>query len=491
MNPAQPPGGQWGPWQPVHYGDWPGGRPPKPPKPPMRRWLRVLLTLLIVPVVLVVVIVIAVALLPDFEMGGKHVDIPPVSYPGTPEAPGPLLASLREKPVPGWSVDLRELHPEAGSAYIEYLGATGEHAFFVSETFSRSKDPLVRHGWLLGLDVTTGRQLFPAVPTGDVDSQCYRNGPHRVLCLSKREQGTPGYRYENYVIDADSGRVLNHGPTELVPRFSGGGPWEVQQVGDYAVIAREGDGIHGIGDDGRPSWFSAGTGRVNIAVGGFATVDSGSGHYTVLSLADGTVAAPGEGVPYLYADGFAVNERSKHTETVRFYDRSGAQIGEYRLPKGASAYLGSDGLLPWLTFNLYQDDETQLIFDARGVPMVAVRAGAGAQPSKLIGANVYVEPAGSSDAPTAVWPKYSLRTGERVSACAGLPLSDYIGSDGTVVLGRLRTDAASGPAIAVDTNTCTTLWQIDEPSPMWAIGSTLVTAPMHGTTISALVPPAR
>lgn len=99
----------------------------------------------------------------------------------------------------------------------------------------------------------------------------------------------------------------------------------------------------------------------------------------------------------------------------------------------------------------------------------------------------------SSGDRAAVSEKFDLRTGNRVSSCTGLPLGErtFVGSDGTVVVGRqtsAHVDEDEAPTVAVDSNTCAVLWKIPEPISMWAIGATLVQALPGSAELTSLVP---
>lgn len=109
---------------------------------------------------------------------------------------------------------------------------------------------------------------------------------------------------------------------------------------------------------------------------------------------------------------------------------------------------------------------------------------------RIVGESVYTRGTFTDiDNANAVWEKFALKTGDHVSSCTGAPLEDgaFVGSDGTLAVGRLDDKA---PIIAVDTNTCEVVWQIESPAPTWMIGSTLVQAKRDTYEIASLVPPA-
>ena len=134
-------------------------------------------------------------------------------------------------------------------------------------------------------------------------------------------------------------------------------------------------------------------------------------------------------------------------------------------------------------------DDAQLVLDNHGTPMSVVKT-ENAVETRFIGEHLFVNHDLGVHGRDVVWKKFALTTGDKVSECSAVPLGrmDFIGSDGTVVIGRFERE---GPLMAVDTNTCETLWQIADPPQMWAIGSTLVQLLPQSAEFTALVPPTR
>ncbi|MBS9534127.1 hypothetical protein KIH27_11075 [Mycobacterium sp. M1] len=468
MYPGVPPGG------------YPGWGPPPGPTPSARsgpRWYWIVGSV-------VVALAVVVAGARAFGSFFGAVDIPPVSYPGKPGVAGQqLLPSMRTKPVTGWTIDINALLPEPGkpgAQFTEYVGSVGDKAYFVLEDLTRATDR-----WLLGVDVVHGRPLFTPVQIGAGLSTCLTNGPDRVICLSETDSRNG---YEIFVVDADAGRIITNAPTDLKPSIRDESDLTVEQLGAYAVAIGYHGGTHGIGDDGKPTWFVEGDDRPSSISPEFAVTQAKGGPTTVFSTADGTVAAtvPGHVTPY--SGGFLVTD-PEHLQGFRFYDERGRVVGQYQPPKGAIAIEESNGKLPWLSFRHGGRGETQLIFDGRGTPMVIVQVEMSPNASRFLGANLFIGNRSARDDPAGVWDKFDLKTGARVSSCPGLPLGHrFVGSDGAVVIGQFADQSSSAPLVAVDSDTCAVLWQIDKPPPMWAVGATLVAAPSGTGTLVSLVP---
>ncbi len=424
------------------------------------------------------------------------VELDPVSYPGKVGVPGQtLLSSLQPQPVPGWRVDLNKLLPEPVRLNPEYIGHDGNRAYFTVEYLVRTKG--LRKTAVLGIDVSNGTTLFPPVEIPDARSaDCFLNGPRRLVCVNDLLSDD---RDDVWVVDSDAGAIIAHVPTGLRPQQEGGGALEIKQVGNYAVVFEKGVGVHGIGDQGQLTWSVAGDGELlsrfdqsrfpgDPPATVVATMNA-DGPETVFSVVDGAVLARGvDGRVEPVIGGFMVDERrgGRGPQVFGFFDEHGAQVGEYRPPRGASAVPTGEGELPVLAINL---DDAQLVLDNHGTPMSVVKT-ENAVETRFIGEHLFVNHDLGVHGRDVVWKKFALTTGDQVSECSAVPLGwmDFIGSDGTVVIGRFERE---GPLMAVDTNTCETLWQIADPPQMWAIGSTLVQLLPQSAEFTALVPPTR
>ncbi|ORA32556.1 hypothetical protein BST20_24430 [Mycobacterium branderi] len=455
-------------------------------------------------VVLLMVGVVVFGIQPGFLPRIAGVHLPPVNYAGRPGVPGQvLLPPLRSQPVRGWRVDVKSMLPaDAVVSSIEYFGNVAEKAYFTIEAIERADLPT--RTWVLGVDVSSGATVFAPVEIGGDYADCYVNGPHRVVCLTKIGDIDSGADLGDvWVIDADAGKVIAHGPTDLRPNKGEPPHFEVTQAGDYAIASQYDVGTYGIGDQGQRSWFVAGQGTglylfpkkdfPGDPPSNLAMTSKGHRPPSVFSVADGTVVAEAiDGWVKLFMGGYVVN-RKEDPELFEFYDQRGAKAGQYRTPGHAIATASDVGELPVLTFNLNRRDETQLVFDHRGAPMAVVQTRLTGHAARFLGPYLYARTTGDPDSPDAVWDKFDLKTGSRVSSCHGLPLDDttFVGSDGTIVIGRFYHSAGSDPLIAVDTNTCDVVWQIPHSPPMWTIGKTLVQASPDNAEITSLVPPAR
>ncbi|OBF41613.1 hypothetical protein A5719_12770 [Mycolicibacterium peregrinum] len=423
------------------------------------------------------------------------VELDPVSYPGRVGVPGQvLLPSLKSEPVPGWRVDLNKILSEPVRINPEFIGNDGNRAYFTVEYLVRTKG--LRKTAVLGIDVSNGTTLFPPVDIPDARSaDCFLNGPRRLVCVNDLLSDD---RDDVWVVDSDAGAIIAHVPTGLRPQQEGARALEVKQVGNYAVALETGVGAHGIGDQGQLTWSVAGDGdllstfdRSRFPGDPPATVAAtmnADGPETVFSVVDGAVLAENvdrQVEPVI--GGYMVDERrGRGSQVFGFYDEKGTKVGEYRPPKGASAVPTGEGELPVLAINL---DDAQLVLDNHGTPMSVVRT-ENAVADRFLGEHLFINHDLGVHGRDVVWKKFDLTTGDQVSACSGVPLGamDFVGSDGTVVIGRFERD---GALTAVDTNTCETLWQIADPPAMWAVGSTLVQLLPQSAEFTALVPPTR
>lgn len=410
-----------------------------------------------------------------------------------------LLASLREKPVPGWRINLSDLLPGAKQPLranlFDYIG---EKAFFTL----RSDDG---RSWLLGVDVKQGSSLFPPIEFPDsAGPDCFVNGPNRVLCLntiSDRVTGGGSEQVEIWVVDTGNGAVVAHGPTDLRASITEPPLYTVNAVGDYAVARQDGVGWYGLGDHGERTWFVPGSGappRYTLDKLHFPgnpvsnLVGDQDGDGLVFSAQDGRVFphVPGWVEPVI--GGFVVMD-DQSPSAFHFYGNDGTKTGEYRPQDGESAEIATgNGQRVVVTLSkIGSSDATQLIFTPTGQLITETKTHSLGDAIRFIGNYMYAGPDNTLD-PNIIWNKYDLTTGKNVSACSGMPLArtDLIGSDGTVVLGDLPgpTPSDTFPA-AVDTNTCTRLWELPSRTPLWTVGTTLLQAVPESNEIISLVPP--
>lgn len=437
-------------------------------------------------------------------------ELSPVSYPGEVGVPGQvLLPSLRQRPVPGWRIDLKALLPGTDEPQVEHIGDVGARGYFT--VIPKGQPPGEGRAWLLGIDVAQGVPSFTPVQIDNpAKLKCFLNGPVRVLCLNDFYGTAPT---EAWVIDTQAGTVVSRGPSALKADAFGDEAGKVAQVGPYVVAYEPGTGWHGINDQAQFTW------TVKAVDDTITTLDPQPGMPTssigvakidknrsaAFSAVDGTLLRKSGGTLLPVAGGgfFEQERESKASRRIlasfAFFDDKGTRVGRYDNQDGYPDLLNPDYRgsteLPVLSLSFIKQ---VLVLDNRGTPMTVVHVSTGGTPNavRFVGDSLILTQSGwSADHRPAASEKFDLRSGNRVSSCTGLPVEDgFVGSDGTVVLGR---DKAVGAAedeattVAVDSTTCTVLWQITEPVSMWAVGSTLVQSLPGSAELVSLVPPTR
>lgn len=419
--------------------------------------------------------------------------LPAVHYEGQLGVPGQVLSTpLRAQPVPGWRLGLKDLFPDVSRPAVEHIGDNGNRAFFdVSYNVRGSGEP---KSWLVGVDVSNGTTLFAPVEIAKpVVVKCLLNGPTRVLCLNESTGPGPGpAAIETSVIDTDSGAVVSHGPTKLRTVAANPDDIAVRQVGAYSVAYEPGTGWRGIDDQGQLTWTVKASGdalktlerRAGDPYTDLAVASVEDGKTAVFSVADGSVRKESAGTLTVTVGGF-VEQAAPDAAEVTLYDTTGAQTGSYRDDKRGVSLLDGNQL-PVLS--LARTDQL-LVLDQHGTPMVVIPSHS-AWSVRFVGDTVYTRGAFADlDDAKAVWEAYDMRSGDKVSSCTGIPVGDgaFAASDGAVVLGRSDKGA---PLTAVDRTTCDVAWQVASPSPMWPVGSTVMTAERGTYELTSLVAPA-
>ncbi len=410
---------------------------------------------------------------------------------------------MRSQPVVGWRLDLTALIPDTNQPLqAEMFGNIGDRTFF---TVTGDDDG--QRAWVVGVDGKQGSPLFAPVEIGGYRSaKCFVNGPERVVCLNSTEFNDTGDEVELWVIDSKSGSVISRGPTDLRAARVDPPLYGVSQVGDY-LIAFQGDGSgwHGIGDHGERTWFVPGRGDAPqyVVQKSYFPGDPVSNLMaeqddpkTVFSAQDGAIVTPEQlGWIEPVIGGFVVMD-GQSPSAFHFYDEHGKKQGEYRPQDGESAEIASgNGQRVVVTLSkIGDDDATQLVFTATGDKIAEVKSHSLGDAIRFIGDYMYAGPDDTLNN-IGVWTKFDLKTGKSVATCSGVPLTqtDYVGSDGTVVLGAVSTPGESDRVlVAVDTDTCTRLWELpNKRSRVWTVGSTLIQAVWETNEITSLVPPAK
>lgn len=441
----------------------------------------------------------------SFVVGGRGL-ASPVNYAGDVGVPGQVvLPSLRQQPVPGWRIDLKALLGDVTRPRVEHVGDFGRRAYFTVAGTERTTGQ--RSAWLLGVDVVQDVPSFaPVRIVHPVKVSCLLNGTARVLCLNRDYGDAPG---EALVLDAQTGAVLSHAVSKLrVDAF--GDEAKVVQAGSYAVTYEPGTGWHGIDDQAQFTWTVKGVeGDITVVKHqpGMPTSDIGvakadDGQSVAFSAVDGTVLKKSGSKLVPAVGGFVEEERKSggrySSTTFAFFDDSGNRVGRYDNQAGGPDLFGpglTSTQLPVLSLSL---SDQMLVLDNRGTPMTVVGIGSDRIPNAItfFGDSMFI--AGSdwsaADLSTVVVDRFDLRSGKRVSSCTDVPFEEegFVGSDGTVLVApQSDVDEDEAPTVGFDLDTCSVLWKIAEPGPMWAVGSTLVQALPRSNELISLVPPGR
>ena len=415
-----------------------------------------------------------------------------------------FLSSMREQPVAGWRTRMSDLglpaptdggEPSRIAASNDpngprpFIGSLGNNAYFLASS-SGTPGP---QWWLVVIDVHDGRSPFAPVQLGTatMPPQCFLNGPDHVLCLNVHDDSS----FTASVVDARSGAVVYTGPTDL---RLGSATLSVRQAGNYAVAETHNQGVYGIGPRTEATWFVPGDGRAQIdPPNHFESVpqefaaqyssSSGASDTTVFSLSDGGVIraqlddGTKLGTVKVYPGGFAAQvEAGGKPLGIQFFDDNGQQVGE----RGVEGTLTDDSMgLPIVTL---RPTGQKAVFSPDGEKLMDLPDGA----TELVGATLFVNENRSSTFP--MWREYDLKTGDKGPAC-DFNMSNYLGTDGSVIVFGATNRKADVLAKARDLATCDTLWTLPSEATslgrIWRVNTTLVQLSDDGTELMSLVPP--
>lgn len=415
--------------------------------------------------------------------------------------PSTVLSSpMQEPPSPGWRTTLSDLGIPESAEGLEpsrlaastdpqqdraLVGQIGDKAFLLAQ----SPGP---HWWLAGIDVRSGRTLFPAVQLASArPPRCFLNGPQQLLCLDSQDDRS----FTAVVIDTSSGGKLYNGPTDV---GYGIADLPVQRVGIYAVARDHDRGLYGIGPRAETTWFVPGDGSISSATGfsdipgerAIATQGNANPRVwdtTVFSLSDGEVIHPDVDEDArlrqtaAYPGGFAASVKTgQEFDGVLFFDTSGHRVGGGGID---GSLLGAAIDLPVISFS---PEEDAVIFSPTADRLLSLPA----LPYTRIGTIAFVNEATSLDFPE--WRQYNLKTGEKGPAC-DFPLHNYIGTDGSVLVFEVTNREAGLLAKAYDLATCELLWKLPSAANslarIWRVNTTLIQLSADGTELSSLVAP--
>jgi len=322
---------------------------------------------------------------------------------------------------------------------------------------------------------------------------CYQNGPAAAVCVTATDP-TIGNHLVVSVLDLDRGTTTFTGPTDfnsfgtlhVGSSLPSGSHPRLIRVGNYRgesrlVASVEDKGVYGVGPHADLTWFAPGNGQVlvpndlqvtntpplTLAVGGPTDSDPKFRVFSVIDGTDLTPTAPPHTVlkrAIVYNGGYAYQYEEGNTSAgVLFYDTTGQLVARQH----ADHY---PVLLDNAAMPIILDAGTFRVYTATGRLLASIPADSAYtySPSfQAIGTKLF---AWLNYSNGEHWQQRDLLTGKPQNTCA-INLSDYIGSDGRIVL----TDNDAGMMIASEMSTCHTLWKI--PIRDWIIeqvGTTLI-----------------
>lgn len=408
---------------------------------------------------------------------------------------------MRDLPVAGWRTGAADFELPADAVFVTsdvpaqsepFIGYLGDRSYFLASR------PGTGDWWLVGVDVGSGRALFPAVPLASASPYrpyCYLNGPAAVLCLRGEDRS-----YVAWVIDAESGAVTFSGPTPLAPPP---GRTSVEAVGTYAVAGEQNRGVSGVGARAEPTWFVPGDGGVDqryrlqsdLGAPALATQTTGgsaTARKVVFALSDGKVMTPDVGAgrqalnAAVYPGGYAVEVGPTgelvNPDEVLFFDEQGTRLGRVQ----TAGTLAADS--PDVPIIVTSDGAT--VYTRTGAPLLRISDDAAEPDVRLVGSRLLVNLGGGSAFPQ--WTQYDLSTGAQGPTCE-VDFGNYLGTDGSVVVLHVQDPRRGRIAKAVDLTDCEVLWtlsaQPESQARVWRVNSTLVQLSDDATELMSLAAP--
>jgi hypothetical protein len=429
----------------------------------VRRWWVVGAAVCLVAVVVIAVVVYTMT---------RRSTVQPAQPPPSLGLPPQLLltSSMRRQPVPGWQISGEQLGLPPGGV-PKFIGNIGDRGYFLGITGTG--------WWVAGVDVVTGKRLFPAVELGRSDDalgfNCLVNGPSMLLCI--REDRDPSKPTRAWVVDAYHGSIIFDGSTDLrIPPFDDHPTVEAR--GNYVLATISGVGVYGVGAHAELTWFVPGNGRLSQqqdwqsdALPLPLAVQGGPGASTtdvVFSVTDGKLVKPqvaqddhlGQAIIYPGGVGYGYSASGAlFSDQVAFFDDAGAPLSR---PDVKGALL--DGSLD-IPIAKTQSQDVVLTLGGRKLLELATTPGLSA---RLVGQRLLVS-AGERETS---WRQYDLVTGAAGKTCDYDNLgSYYIASDGEVAVVQGEDTSALG----YDLESCEKLWSLpDSVQDVWRINTTLV-----------------
>lgn len=376
--------------------------------------------------------------------------------------PGVILIDfdLDHQPTPGWRITGTDIGLPADTKLNAPFGAgpfstDGNRAYFLTSCGVEPHCADPSPGWVYGIDLRTGSSLFEPVELDGfgLTGSCYQNGPATAVCHSRprRADDTQG---ELWLLDLERGAITHTGSTDLALRDTDDKLFGFNQVGEYLVLTKPGVGAHGLGADGRPSWFIPGSGTL---IGWPSTVltqipNPDDPTYRIFSVADGAELTPDppEGVTLrratAYPDGFAYQYEGSGEIGVLFYDARGILQKRQTL----SGY----SLLDDVGFPIVLDENVFRVFSVAGEQLAEIPAEAALSATPqfhLLGDQLLLKFGNYSSGD---WQRWDLTTGTLVGNCE-MSLHPLVGSDGRIAL-----VADGNDVVATDLSSCQPLWRL-------------------------------
>jgi hypothetical protein len=255
-------------------------------------------------------------------------------------------------------------------------------------------------------------------------------------------------------------------------------------VGDYAVAAVTGEGMHGVGPHAELTWFVPGNGNVGPVEEDWGrdaapqplAVQGGTGSSTtdvVFSVADGKVVKPevpqgwrfGRAIVYPGGFGYEYSATGEYfSDQVSFFDDSGRELSR---PNFKGTLLTGSHDVP-----MVQTSSSDLVLTLDGRTLLELPKSTAMPNVRRIEGRLFIANGGQQRS----WQQYDLRSGASGKTCEIESLGySYIASDGQVaVLSGNET-----PAQGYDLTTCDKLWSIpgstqSEGKDVWRVNTTLI-----------------
>jgi hypothetical protein len=297
-----------------------------------------------------------------------------------------------------------------------------------------------------------------------------------------RQDRDPNKPARAWVVDTVRGAMIFDGPTDLRIPPTPNHP-EVEQVGNYAVAAVTGEGMHGVGPHAELTWFVPGNGIVGPvedwdrdAAPQAVAVQGGVGSSTrdvVFSVADGKVVKPevpqgwrfGRAIAYPGGFGYEYSATGDYfSDQVAFFNDSGRELSR---PNFKGNLLAGSRDVP-----MVRTPSNDLVLTLDGRTLLELPKSTAMPDVRRIAERLFIANEGQQRS----WQQYDLRSGASGKTCEIESLGySYIASDGEVAV--LSGDDT--PAQGYNLRTCDKLWSLlgstqSEAKDVWKVNNTLI-----------------